>query len=177
MRQFSGLVVLTEFWTIDYQGRSSQVGPHKLWLYIYILLCVRFSSLMHLMLNLSISYPSLYIKESNRCVSVRPSDILLAGKLRVMGITQCQEKSLSVMGITQCLVCLWGKQGPSVQWVNSWVGCENFRWEEKSLRVSVSLSVRVSLTVMGILLGVFVMGITQCNGYPLGRVRNGYHSV
>jgi hypothetical protein len=44
-------------------------------------------------------------------VSVRPSDILLAGtqsdillagKLRVMGITQCQEKSLSVMGITQC---------------------------------------------------------------------------
>jgi hypothetical protein len=66
-----------------------------------------------------------YIKES---VCVRPSDILLAGtqsdillagKLRVMGITQCQEKSLSVMGITpcqekslsvmgitQCLVCL-----------------------------------------------------------------------
>jgi len=51
---------------------------------------------------------SLYIKES---VCVRPSDILLAGtqsnillagKLRVMGITQCQEKSLSVMGITQC---------------------------------------------------------------------------
>jgi len=33
---------------------------------------------------------------------VRPSDILLAGKLRVMGITQCQEKSLSVMGIIQC---------------------------------------------------------------------------
>jgi hypothetical protein len=56
---------------------------------------------------------STYIKES---VCVRPStaillagtqsDILLAGKLRVMGITQCQEKSLSVMGITQCLVCL-----------------------------------------------------------------------
>jgi hypothetical protein len=40
-----------------------------------------------------------YIKES---VCVHPSDILLAGKLRVMGITQCQEKSLSVMGITQC---------------------------------------------------------------------------
>ncbi len=48
------------------------------------------------------------------CPSVRPSDILLAGtqsdillagKLRVMGITQCQEKSLSVMGITQCPVC------------------------------------------------------------------------
>jgi hypothetical protein len=47
------------------------------------------------------------------------SDILLAGKLKVMGITRCQEKSLSVMGITrcqekslsvmgitQCLVCL-----------------------------------------------------------------------
>ncbi len=33
---------------------------------------------------------------------VRPSDILLAGKLSVMGITQCREKSLSVMGITQC---------------------------------------------------------------------------
>jgi hypothetical protein len=51
---------------------------------------------------------SIYIKES---VCVRPSDILLAGtqsdillagKLRVMGITQCQEKSLSVMGITPC---------------------------------------------------------------------------
>jgi hypothetical protein len=48
----------------------------------------------------------LYIKE---LVCVRPSDILLAGtqsdillagKLKVMGITQCQEKSLSVMGIT-----------------------------------------------------------------------------
>jgi hypothetical protein len=44
-------------------------------------------------------------------VFVRPSDILLTGtqcdillarKLKVMGITQCQEKSLSVMGITQC---------------------------------------------------------------------------
>ncbi len=35
----------------------------------------------------------------------------------------------------------------------------------------------VSLSVMGILLGVSVMGIAQCNGYPLGCVRNGYRSV
>ncbi len=62
--------------------------------------------------------------------------------------------SLSVMGITQCPVCLWGNQGPSMSWVNSWVGYENSQWEEKSLKVSVSLSVRVSLSVMGILLGV-----------------------
>ncbi len=76
--------------------------------------------------SLGLSALSTYIKES---VCVRPStaillagtqsDILLAGKLKVMGITRCQEKSLSVMGITrcqekslsvmgitQCLVCL-----------------------------------------------------------------------
>jgi hypothetical protein len=70
--------------------------------------------------------------------------------------------SLSVVGITQCSVCLWGNQGPSVSRINSWVGCENFQWEEKSLKVSISLN------VMGIFLGVSVMGITQCNGYPLG---------
>jgi hypothetical protein len=36
----------------------------------------------------------------------------------------------SVSGkITQCdgYHSVSGKQGPSVQWVNSWVGCENFR--------------------------------------------------
>jgi hypothetical protein len=62
--------------------------------------------------------------------------------------------SLSVMGITQCPVCLWGNQCPSMSWINSWVGCENSQWEEKSLRVSVSFSVRVSFSVMGILLGL-----------------------
>jgi hypothetical protein len=65
--------------------------------------------------------------------------------------------SLGVMGITRCLVCLRGNRGPPMWWVHSWVGCENCRWEEKSLRVSVSLSV--------------IMGIAQCNGYPLGCVR------
>ncbi len=30
-------MVLTEFWTIDFQGRFSQVGSHKLWLYIFFI--------------------------------------------------------------------------------------------------------------------------------------------
>jgi hypothetical protein len=42
MRRFSRLVVLTEFWTTDFQGRFSQVGSHKLWLYIYTLLFLVF---------------------------------------------------------------------------------------------------------------------------------------
>jgi hypothetical protein len=120
----------------------------------------------------------LYIITNCVCVYayVRPSGILLVGT-QGNGHNSVSGVSLSVMGITQCPVCLWRNQGPSVSWVHSWVGCENSQWEEKSLRVSVSLSVRVSLSVMGILLGVSVMGITQCNGYPLGCVRNGYHSV
>jgi hypothetical protein len=97
-------------------------------------------------------------------------DILLVGT-QDNGYNSVSRVSLSVMGITQCLVCLWGNQGPLVSWVNSWVGCENSQWEEKSFRVSVSFSVRVSLSIMGIFLGVSVMGITQCNGYPLGCVR------
>jgi hypothetical protein len=35
IRQFSGSAILTEFWTIGFEGRYSQVGSHKLWLYIY----------------------------------------------------------------------------------------------------------------------------------------------
>ncbi len=42
------------------------------------------------------------VRPSDILLAGTQSDILLAGKLRVMGITQCQEKSLSVMGITQC---------------------------------------------------------------------------
>ncbi len=42
------------------------------------------------------------VRPSDILLAGTQSDILLAGKLKVMGITQCQEKSLSVMGITQC---------------------------------------------------------------------------
>ncbi len=57
-------------------------------------------------------------------VSVHPSSILLAGT-QGNGYNSVSGVSLSVMGITQCPVCLWGNQGPSVSWVNPWVGCEN----------------------------------------------------
>ncbi len=39
IRQFSGSMILTEFWTVGSQGRYSQVSSHKLWffvIYIYI---------------------------------------------------------------------------------------------------------------------------------------------
>jgi hypothetical protein len=39
IRQFSGSAILTEFWTVGFQGQYSQVGSHKLWffvIYIYI---------------------------------------------------------------------------------------------------------------------------------------------
>ncbi len=103
-------------------------------------------------------------------MSVRPSDILLAGKLgpisywlelRVMGITQCQEKSLSVMGITQCNgypigwktrsdILLAGTQGNgyhSVWWVSLSVRKNHSVWW-------VSLSVRKNHSVWWVSLSV-----------------------
>jgi len=34
VRRFSESAVLTEFWTLDFQGRFSQVGSHKLWFFV-----------------------------------------------------------------------------------------------------------------------------------------------
>jgi hypothetical protein len=85
-------------------------------------------------------------------LSVRPISYWL--KLRVMGITQCQGYH-SVSG-------LFVRKTGSLNVMGELLGG---LWK---------LWVSVSLSVMGILLGVSVMGITQCNGYPS---MSGYHSV
>ncbi len=71
--------------------------------------------------SLGLSALSTYIKES---VCVRPSVRYPIGwKTQGNGYHSVSGK------ITQCdgYHSVSGKQGPSVQWVNSWVGCENFR--------------------------------------------------
>jgi hypothetical protein len=102
-----------------------------------------------------------------RGASVRPFGILLAGT-QGNGYNSVSRVSLSVKGIPQCngyhsVSGLFVRKAGSLGVMDKLLGG---LWE---LLVRRKITQDIGITKC--------QGITQCNGYPLGCVRNGYHSV